>query len=102
LHDCFSDLSNGQINSVNYFLIKEDLDKYENKKQKIIFYQKIVPLIYHRMNLYLCKAKNLLRKQKLLKRDNYFKKILSYYEKLITEGQREHQNLLNYYQGSSP
>lgn len=102
LHDCFRDFSKGQINSVNYFLIKEDFDKHENKKQKIIFYQKTAPLIYNKMDFYLRKAKNLLRKQKLLKQDNYFKKILSYYEKLIVEGQRERQNLLNYYRGSSP
>lgn len=105
LHDCFRDLLNGQINSVNYYLLlsisgfpnKDDFLKNNFKDLKIIFYKEIIPMISKKILKNIKKANYLLTQQKLLKENNFFKKILSNQEIIIKEGLKESSNLINYF-----
>ncbi len=103
-HDCFKDLSAGQINSVNYILLKH-ISSEENRNQflckkieelKIIYYKEIIPVFSKKIFLYIKKTKSLLIRQTLLKEDDFFMKVLSKYENITKEGLRERTNLINY------
>jgi hypothetical protein len=103
-HDCFKDLDAGQINSVNYILLKHIFSKANKnlllKKKadelKIIYYKEIIPVYSEKIIFYIKKTKILLNRQTLLKEDNFFMKILSKYENITKEGLRERANLINY------
>lgn len=100
-HDCFKDLSFGQINSANYLLLKliatrKDRDELLSSKiddLKIIYYQQIIPVFSKKILNYIQKTKYLLSKQHLLKKDNFFKLILSNYETIVEKGLQERQDL---------
>lgn len=103
-HDCFKDLNAGQINSVNYILLKhisfkanrDQLLSTKIDELKIIYYKEIIPVFSKKIFFYIKKTKNLLNRQTLLKKDNFFMKILSKYENITKEGLRERANLINY------
>lgn len=103
LKDCFIDLKNRQINFVNYFLLKEfnfvsgkelffDDDDPSLKK---IFIKKTAPLIFKKALILIEKTRILLKMQSLLKKDNFFMKILSDYEKIILKDMRKNVFYIN-------
>lgn len=103
LRDCFTDLQNKQINLVNYFLLKE-FNKFSSKESffladekllKEIFFIRTAPLIFTKISNLIKESNILLKKQKLLKKDNFFMKILSDYEKILMEDRRKNTHFIN-------